>query len=123
MKILLILPLLILLSCASPEKDYFSAQGKAQESGICDVHHIAMYKEKVEIAYGLLIEAPGSPSFDIIATQFPHSEHFIAGGCVISEDSPKYGYIYICPLCEAAKKRWLNSQNLNHRLRFIPKKA
>jgi hypothetical protein len=84
----------------------YRAQWDAQKTGICNVHHIAMEKKRVRIAWGLFDYDRVYSSAEI--RHFPNAQEYIMGGCVV--DEKKAGErvsIYVCPACQRAKADWL----------------
>jgi len=76
------------------------------KSDICPVHKIKMPVKDVPMQFGLL--ATSIPEFrKLKAAEFPFSEEFIAGGCVVTDDSlfPKTGKVFVCPQCVAGEAR------------------
>jgi len=79
---------------------------KAQETGVCNIHHIRMQKKLVPIYFG------GPANFDsqfYYATmrQFPNAREHINGGCVVHEKLVgKKKRRYVCPACKRAEREW-----------------
>ena len=80
-----------------------------KQSGVCPVHDVRMLKRTVEITYGLPAASTPPPSRDKRARDFPFGEPQYLGGCVVSDDSPKYAVVYACPRCESALKLWVKA--------------
>src|SRR5687767_9068109 len=70
--------------------------------GTCEVHHIAMNRERVRVGYGLM-----DPS-DVRVRALKENPHIASlnGGCVSREilgvqTSPMYAIKWVCPICES----------------------
>ncbi|HEV8618349.1 MAG TPA: hypothetical protein VGQ70_02545, partial [Candidatus Udaeobacter sp.] len=68
------------------------------DRSVCSLHHVKMERRKAEIAYGMLAYSKAE-SFCI--DHYPNFQDYAAGGCVMSDDSPKSTAIYVCPKCVA----------------------
>ena len=100
--------ILALAGCTSLPQSYYVDYQSALNSGICNVHHVEMNKEKVPIIYGLIIEEPGvGPNYKTRMKRFPFADRFSLGGCVVMENSPEEELIYVCPACLVAQQRWI----------------
>ncbi|HJP95845.1 MAG TPA: energy transducer TonB [Candidatus Saccharimonadales bacterium] len=74
--------------------------GKAR----CQVHRTALEIDKVKIVYGLVGFKAG---YSEAARQlFPHSNKVYYGGCVLTDDSPKYAEVLYCRRCREAEAKW-----------------
>ena len=74
---------------------------------VCGVHHVQMQLSNVPVAYGLLMT---SKAERYCRDRFPHARAFARGGCVVTEESPKFTPVYICPRCVAACEEYAASQ-------------
>ncbi len=84
----------------------YRAYWDAQKTGICNVHHIAMEKKRVPIAWGLFDYDPAYSSAEI--RHFPNAREYIMGGCEVDEKrADERVSIYVCPVCQRAKADWL----------------
>jgi hypothetical protein len=94
--------LLYALACA------FTAFAEPQkpESDICEVHHLKMSRQQVEIRYGL----PNAHDMEFLQAtyaKFPHSGMPLEGGCVIGDNSPRSAEVFVCPRCHTEAVAWL----------------
>jgi hypothetical protein len=79
---------------------------KAQETGVCNIHHIRMQRKLVPINFGGPLDF-GSPFSYATMRQFPNAREHIDGGCVVDEKlvgrkKPRY----VCPACKRAEREW-----------------
>jgi hypothetical protein len=72
-------------------------------SDICPVHKAKMRVQRVPIVYGML---SWDPTLDVRKRRFPNALVFYPGGCVETDISPSHAFIYICPDCRRAEKKW-----------------
>ena len=70
------------------------------DHSVCELHQKKMRERPAEIVYGML--GPESAADAECDRKFPHHRSFAAGGCVVTDDSPKKTQIYICPRCVVA---------------------
>ncbi|HVF48728.1 MAG TPA: energy transducer TonB [Pyrinomonadaceae bacterium] len=74
------------------------------ENKTCEVHQIKLERDKVGILYGLrMLEAEPD---DAPQRLFPNASTEVEGGCVITDDSPKYALVLYCRECRKAKRTW-----------------
>jgi hypothetical protein len=73
------------------------------EGKTCEVHGFKLEKDKVEIAYGLMLLDPNANE---AAKNFPNANRSVGGGCVITDESPKYAEVLYCRACRAAEDDW-----------------
>lgn len=64
---------------------------------ICGVHHQRMELRNVPVAYGM----GAYQATPYCEEHFPHARDRAVGGCVVSDDSPEFAAIYLCPSCVA----------------------
>jgi hypothetical protein len=77
------------------------------ESAVCEIHQTQMQRTFVPIAYGLIRpDARAQARYAASTNSFPHTETFVLGGCVVTDDSPKKAAIYRCPECKRAADKW-----------------
>jgi len=78
---------------------------RAQDTGICNIHHIRMRKKVVPIHWGLVVIE--EPHYSAQLSQFPHAREYVNGGCEYDakEDKAKH-WRYICPECKRAEWQW-----------------
>ena len=81
------------------------------DASICPVHHVRMKLERVKVAYGLQA-GRGREYYESHNEKFPFSDMICGGGCVVSDDSRKFSYIFVCADCLKAREVYLKS--LNH---------
>jgi hypothetical protein len=79
---------------------------RAQETGICNLHHVKMQKKRVPVHYGLLVF--DDPYYTGELCYFPHAREYVNGGCVLpSLDFRKErAWRYVCPKCKRAQRQW-----------------
>jgi hypothetical protein len=79
---------------------------KAQETGICNLHHVKMQEKRVPVHYGLLVV--DDPYYTAQVCYFPHAREYVNGGCDIpSLDFQKErSWRYVCPECKRVQKQW-----------------
>lgn len=79
---------------------------KAQETGICNLHHVKMQKKRVPVHYGLLVF--DDPYYTAQVCYFPHAREYVNGGCVVrSLDAKKDRALrYVCPVCKRDQRTW-----------------
>lgn len=65
---------------------------------VCGVHRQRMDLRSVPIAYGMGAYRPT----EYCEKHFPHARDLAVGGCVMSDDSPEFVTLYLCPACVAA---------------------
>lgn len=95
----------VLPACASPVEDH--TVGKP--AGTCELHQVRMQKAKVPIEYGLPIPMPDRQYEQLTQareTLFPHGAEPVSGGCCVSDDMALHAWIWACPQCTAAMRRW-----------------
>lgn len=105
---LLFAPLLLLTACHTHTPDYTQT-----ESSTCEVHHTAMTKRTVPIAYGMIpmskVEAQQG-EWNRRMTQYPHP-----GDCLpatsINMHGDKKARIYVCHKCEQAKETMVRTSS------------
>ena len=88
---------------------YYVAAIKAQRTGICNIHHVAMKKMLVPISWGLVEFSIGPlPSTEI--RFFPHAREYVNGGCEIDPArlNAKVS-TYVCPECQRAEWQWIKA--------------
>lgn len=73
------------------------------EGRTCEVHGFKLEKDKVEIAYGLMLIGPDEYEAE---KSFPHANRRVGGGCVVTDESPKYAEVLYCRACRAAEDDW-----------------
>ena len=81
---------------------------EAEVGKSCEVHGFVLEKDKVAISYGFL--AFGDGPAEAARAQFPHANSAVPGGCVVSDESPKYAEVLYCRACRAAEGRWREEQ-------------
>ena len=79
---------------------------KAQKTGICNIHHLKMQKERVPVHYGLLVFE--DPYYLAQLCYFPNAREYVNGGCVLpSTDVDKERRSrFVCPECKQARRKW-----------------
>ena len=70
----------------------------------CEVHGVALERDKVKIVYGLIEFKAGY--IEAKRRLFPNSNTVYFGGCVITDDSPKYAEVLYCRRCREAETEW-----------------
>jgi len=79
---------------------------KAQDSGICNIHHIRMQKKMVPIYFGGPLPFD-TPFYYATMREFPNAREHINGGCEIDEKLlGKKRPRYVCPACKRAEREW-----------------
>lgn len=68
---------------------------------ICEVHHCGMQRKSARIVYGMLGTLYTN---DELKTLFPHSQEFVAGGCILGDR--KTDLIFVCSQCKNAYGDW-----------------
>jgi len=85
-----------------------SARGaiKAQQTGICNLHHVRMQKRRVPIHYGLVVT--DDPYYLAQLCYFPNAREYVNGGCDIPllDVQKERAWRYVCPACKRAQKQW-----------------
>jgi hypothetical protein len=96
--------------CASPlsdaQRDQLArAAIRAQETGVCNVHHMHMKKTIVPIHWGLVVME--NPYYSAELHDFPNARAYVNGGCEFDpkRDRAKH-WRYVCPECKRAEKDW-----------------
>ena len=80
------------------------------QTNICEIHNCKMEKKEIKISYGLW--NGGMPGYiEQRENNFPNSDDIIHGGCVYSEDSPKYEIKYFCEICNNIRDEWNSKHN------------
>jgi hypothetical protein len=78
------------------------AHNRAQQTGICEVHHIRMARKTVDVLYGYVeYEGPYTKA----SVRFPNAQEYASGGCVIPAKREKAS-ICVCPECKKAARAW-----------------
>jgi hypothetical protein len=79
---------------------------KAQQTGICNLHHVRMQKRRVPVHYGLVVT--DDPYYLAQLRYFPNAREYVNGGCdILSLDVQKErAWRYVCPPCKRAQKQW-----------------
>ena len=105
--------LIVALGTASAQSSLDRLKGTVdtttKQSDVCPAHGVRMAKRQVEITYGLPPASSPQPAREVRAHKFPFGEPLYLGGCVVSDDSPKYALVYVCPQCELAAKKWFQA--------------
>jgi hypothetical protein len=84
------------------EIETINMRGKTiYDARVCPLHGVVMKRAPIYILYGLPAD-----SFVEALKDFSGGPGFCLGGCVMSDDSPKETYGYICPICAAKFKAW-----------------
>jgi hypothetical protein len=79
---------------------------KAQDSGICNIHHIRMQRKMVPISFGGPLRFD-TPFYYATMRYFPNAREHINGGCVIDKKLlGKKKPRYVCPVCKRAEREW-----------------
>ncbi|HWS54299.1 MAG TPA: TonB family protein [Pyrinomonadaceae bacterium] len=74
------------------------------EGRSCEVHGFKLERDKVRIAYGLPVLDPVGA--EASGRLFPHANSWAGGGCVVTDDSPKFAEVLYCRACRAAEASW-----------------
>ena len=79
---------------------------KAQETGVCNLHHVKMQKKRVPVHYGLLVF--DDPYYLAELCYFPNAREYVNGGCVLPslDIGKERGWRFVCPACKRAQKQW-----------------
>lgn len=78
---------------------------KAQDTGICNVHHVHMRRKHVAIHFGLLVF--DDPYYSAELVQFPNARDWVNGGCDFDPAEEKRAHFrLVCPECTRARKQW-----------------
>jgi len=78
---------------------------RAQETGICNVHHIRMQKKSVSIHWGLVTFE--EPYYSAELRGFPNAREYVNGGCEFDErEDKKPHWRYVCPECQRVEVAW-----------------
>lgn len=73
----------------------------------CKVHGTILRKDKVEINYGEVEYEDGYVK--AMKRLFPNSNKDVEGGCVITDESPKYAEVLYCQKCRRAEAKWVKA--------------
>lgn len=99
-------PLLLLLPCAFLLAGCRTPDHTGGQPGTCEVHHVAMFKRTVPIAYGMIpmsrVEAERG-EWKRRTDHYPHPGDGLHA-TDINLKGDERAIIYVCPKCEAAKK-------------------
>jgi hypothetical protein len=71
----------------------------------CEVHKIQLKKARVQISYGLPLEAVDAKARKARA-RFPNANSYAEGGCIVERNSPKTAEVYYCRECRIAQQKW-----------------
>lgn len=75
----------------------------SEESGVCELHHVALADDVIPITYGLpKRDAPGFEEAE--RAMFPNHAARYLGGCVLDEEH--WVAVACCPSCRAAELEW-----------------
>ena len=78
---------------------------KAQETGICNIHHIQMQKKRVPIYFGLPVFE--DPYYSAALAYFPNAREYVNGGCEVDPVEDKQPHFrYVCAKCKQAQRQW-----------------
>jgi hypothetical protein len=79
---------------------------RAQQTGICTIHHIQMQKKRVPIYFGLLVFEDAYYSAEL--AHFPNAQEHVNGGCEVDSCSPEAGTfkIRLSQKCKRAQRQW-----------------
>jgi hypothetical protein len=91
---------------SSAEADRLATEAlHAQDTGVCNIHHIRMQKKTVPIHWGLVVIE--EPHYSAQLSQFPHAREYVNGGCEYDakENKAKH-WRYVCPACKRAEWQW-----------------
>jgi hypothetical protein len=98
----------------SAEADRLATEAlHAQDTGICNIHHIHMRKKIVPIHWGLVVIE--EPFYSAQLSQFPNAREYVNGGCEYEPVREKTKHWrYVCPICKRAEWQWaLKHRNLD----------
>jgi len=104
----LILPYRIELQASlEPPPDTVSYVPEGFEAGKdrCEVHGTALEVDKVRIVYGLTVSRASYSKAE--RQYFPHANKVAYGGCVITDESPKYAEVLYCRRCREEEAKWI----------------
>ena len=80
---------------------------EAQETGICNIHHLRMQKKRVPVAFGLSVFDLDGQYSSAELTYFPNAQEYVEGGCCVEPEVQKEAhYRYVCPECKHAQRQW-----------------
>ena len=80
----------------------------AQTPTTCDVHHVAMKRDTVPIAYG---DRVFDPRYAAAAERgFPYANLESRRGCVVESDSPTHARVLYCPECRKAEAAFVRER-------------
>jgi len=79
---------------------------KLEGSEICQVHKDNLKPDRVAIAYGLILHS--QEYLEAQKRQFPNSNRFAYGGCVVRK--PEVAYVLFCTRCREEETRWKAQQ-------------
>ena len=107
MKLLSVLSLSLIFGagCANLRDTRQTAYAEACSVGICYVHHVAMTKREVPVAYGLIAFTPDDLR---LMKKFPFQGQAF-GGCVITAESPAEREVWVCSDCQSDAQKYARS--------------
>jgi hypothetical protein len=78
---------------------------RAQQTGICTIHHIQMQKKRVPIYFGLLVFE--DPYYSSELAHFPNAQEHVNGGCEVDLARQKQLHFrFVCPECKRVQRQW-----------------
>jgi hypothetical protein len=81
---------------------------KAQQTGICNIHHIRMQKKRVPISFGLFVL--DDPYYSAELVYFPNARDYVNGGCEVDPVRQKEPHFrYVCSECKRAQRQWASA--------------
>lgn len=102
-KYLFVLLLLALSVFNEPAKE--ASAGSREKR--CPIHHVVLKKEKLPIIYGeAVLPCESFSRWRAASKYFPYANSAVYGGCVITDDSPKYKEVLYCEKCREVEKNW-----------------
>jgi len=72
--------------------------------GLCQLHHVPLVPDKVEVVYGLVSFQQSYN--DARITCFPKAKTEVFGGCVVTPWSKKTEIVFFCPKCRKEQRNW-----------------
>jgi hypothetical protein len=113
MRALLIVTAFLLVASGAASAPLSSAEAdqlargaiRAQETGVCNIHHLRMQKKIVPIHWGLVVIE--EPYYSAQVSQFPNAREYVNGGCEFEPERERVKHWrYVCPVCKRAEWQW-----------------
>ena len=107
---------------AQPESEndlLWRAASRAQEKGICNIHHIRMQEQLVPVCWHK--DLPSEDYISVMLHEFPNGQRYEDGGSELMV--PRLAHVkrsrYVCAECNRAAKKWASAHRSDQQAQCI----